>query len=178
MTSASVLLAASLLLLTECSPPDPWASQRAELDSKTDAVEAFAAAGIDSITVYSLDGSLIRPEEDLDADARERFNSTVTATEFHKYGIMASVVITDKAHSARIMTATAAGMRVPMEDFLCFAPHHGLRLKRGEVYMDLVICYTCAEIDIWATGKPLTGCSTSNVAQTILDEALKAATPP
>ena len=142
-----------------------------------DELDAFLAAGFDAVTVYAIDSSRAPRPDDRSDEAYWESGSEVNATHFHAFPIRKQVEVTDAGMGKRLAEATARDMRSRATSYKCFEPHHGLRVRRGTAFFDLVICHTCGNLEAWSDIRRGTMHETSDGASGILEQALKANQP-
>ena len=113
----------------------------------------------DQLELYSLDPS---KEDNKDKDA------------FHGYKVLGKTTV--KADDARKALADAVLKGVADSDGAiakCFDPRHGVRaVYDGRTY-DLVICFQCSQIEVFAGDKKLGVTPTAKTAEPALDKLLK-----
>ena len=119
-----------------------------------DAVEAFAREGAGDeklavkVTVYAIDS--LRNEMPGEADLEiGEFYGRVTPEHFHQYPIQKVRAVDDPAEARRVVEAVVRGIRRKAAGAKCFEPHHALRITRGAQHVDVVICYSCNQVEVW-----------------------------
>ncbi len=105
-------------------------------------------------------GCLRRPRPCLDEaesielislDPRER--AATPAETFHGWKVLGRAVLRDVADLRTIVTSLKRGIREADKVSGCFEPRHGLRAKKGDRSVDLVICFSCGWIEVHSEGK-------------------------
>lgn len=135
---------------------------------QADALDAFLSAGFDDVTVYAIEplSPSVRPASSTDARAR-----------FHQYPILKQVLVTDADKGRKLASEVSAAMRERAEPAKCFDPHHALRVRKGDTYFDLAICYSCNQVEIWGASYAGEIVTTSGKSQPALDAVLKRGKP-
>jgi hypothetical protein len=144
---------------------------------QADDLDAFVAAGFDDVTVYAIDSSRPDAPADMEVGDYQKWISEVDATHFHRFPIRKQVVVTDQPGGRKLASASSAGMRQWAPGAKCFEPHHGLRVRKGSAYFDLVICYSCDHVEVWSASDRGKIVTTSDKSQSALDAVLKRAKP-
>ena len=74
---------------------------------------------------------------------------------FHEHQILGRAEVTDAGERARLGRIVDGsthrfeeGAAVPD----CFSPRHGVRVRRGATQVDLLICYQCSNVHVYAPG--------------------------
>jgi hypothetical protein len=135
---------------------------------QADDLDAFLAAGFDDVTVYAI--------EPLSPSASPP-SSTSGSAHFHQYPIRKQVLITDPDEGRKLASEVSVAMRERAEPAKCFDPHHALRVRKGDIYFDLVICYGCNQVELWGASYAGKIVSSSDRSQAALDAALKRGKP-
>jgi hypothetical protein len=55
---------------------------------------------------------------------------------------------------------------------VCFHPRHGIRVTRGDTVTDVVICFECYKVQVFANGQRAKGFLITDVGQGEFDEVL------
>jgi len=97
----------------------------------------------------------------------------ITAGEFRRYPVLGRAEISDAstrnelAHRLLQSIEESSGAQ-----YLCFHPRHGLRVRKGDVELDLVLCFECSAARIHR-GEALWTVALSRGTQPDFDRALK-----
>jgi hypothetical protein len=95
---------------------------------------------------------------------------------FHGWQVLGKTLVKGEVERKRLADA----LRLGAEDnfgmaALCFIPRHGLRLKGGGKTVDLVICFECLQVQVYADNEKPEGFLTTGEPQEVFDATLKAA---
>ena len=121
-------------------------------------------ADAEKVTLYSLDFRTDQEPGD--------------AGRFHGYPVLGSIDVSDASRRGAIVAAMSDGIeRFRGESgHNCFWPRHGIRAERGGKATDYVICFECAQIEVYdANGSKIHSMLTTKQPQPTLDRPLKAA---
>ncbi len=124
------------------------------------------------LTLFSLD-----PSEDFFDAAKQNF---------HKHGIFGQTVISEPAEKAALLASFYDGFVAPPDPrglkqigIGCFNPRHGLRATLDGKTVDLLICFSCMQVEIYVNDHQLDGHRHINAAPSEKFNAiLKAANVP
>lgn len=92
---------------------------------------------------------------------------------FHRMVILGSTTIDDPDVQTRLVEAVRSGVERIYFLPLCFNPRHCIRLTKGGVVTDLVICFECEQAQVWRDGKCIDQWTTNASPQPIFDQVLK-----
>jgi hypothetical protein len=99
--------------------------------------------------------------------------------DFYGHEILGRVLIKDVATRKKLTSALQWGARQSDGTRMaCFNPRHGIRVTRGGVVTDFVICFECRQVEVWRGGKRLASFLTSDWPQPVFDDVLKRAGVP
>jgi hypothetical protein len=90
----------------------------------------------DSITLYSIDGNDYFPPK----------KKPKTDEEFHSYPVLGKVEVTDASKLRQLVVALKEGIDEHGGGAKCFWPRHGVRVVRGNQWVDYVICFQCGNV--------------------------------
>src|ERR1043166_9003249 len=76
----------------------------------------------------------------------------VPRSRFHRYPVLGSAVVVDRALREEITSAVARGIEEPALVANCFIPRHGIRAADVYDSVDLVIYFECGQLQVDATG--------------------------
>ena len=98
----------------------------------------------DKLTLYSLKPAY-------------NFNTDGSAFQggFHDYPVLGKTEIPADRRN-EVLAQLYNGLAVP-DNFLsyaCFCPRHGLRAEKGKQYVDLVICFSCQQMQVFTEKRP------------------------
>jgi len=95
--------------------------------------------------------------------------------DFHGYGVLGKVIITDPQIRKRLVSAFERGIEENQGEIAaCFNPRHGIHLTRNGNREDFVICFECRQAYLY--GVVETHVLISASPQPVFDKALLAAT--
>jgi hypothetical protein len=98
---------------------------------------------------------------------------------FHGYRILGTTVVGDETTRRRLNDALRGGVRWVLADRpRCFTPRHGVRIVRGLESTDFVICFECAQVQMWRGAQKLADWPTDSSPQVIFDDVLRKASVP
>jgi hypothetical protein len=104
--------------------------------------------------------------------------ATHSGVRYHNHAVLGSTPITDPATRRRLNDALQAGVRQSDGTRMaCFNPRHGIRVTRGGVVSEFVICFECRQVQVYRDGSKLYFL-TSNSPEKVFDEVLKSANVP
>jgi hypothetical protein len=90
----------------------------------------------DAITLYSIDGNDYFPPE----------KKPKTDEEFHSCPVLGKVEIRDVSQIRELVGALKEGIDEHGGGAKCFWPRHGVRVARGNQWVDYVICFQCGNV--------------------------------
>jgi len=103
--------------------------------------DADSRIAVDSMTVYSLDGTYHRQK-----------GQKPPAETFHGYPVLGKVDIAAKDRTA-ILAAVKKGIaQSDGKENNCFWPRHGLRLKQEGKTIEYLICFECLQLEEFIDG--------------------------
>jgi len=126
------------------------------------AVQALAAP--DSVVLYSLEPWTENP----DADRNWK------GAKFHGYNCLGQITLTGLDEQTAIAEFKKAVPKEVQPMALCFDPRHALRVVSGHHSYDFLLCYECAQMEVYVDGKQITTLSASG-SPDILNGLLKKA---
>jgi hypothetical protein len=130
--------------------------------------DADLAIPIDSMTIYSLDGTY---EE---GHSKKKPSGEM----FHKYPVLGKVDIAAPKDRTAILAAVKKGIaKSDGTEAKCFWPRHGIRLTQSGKTIEYVICFQCLQLDEYVDGKSSHKLTTESPA-TVLDKHLEEAGVP
>ena len=101
------------------------------------------------------------------------------AKTFHGHKILGETRIEDTTTRKRIYSAFRRGVNDHDGSVAaCFTPHHGLQLQTGKSFLDMVICFKCAQVKVWKNGRPEEPILISTSPRATFNEILRAAKVP
>lgn len=179
-TSQAWALAGWLALLAGCAPSGDLQGAK-----RTEAV--FAA--LDNAEEYVLFS--LEPTEDEEAEAAGEVaeeaapgdpsagTKPAALDKFHGWRVLGQTTIDDKAVQKKLNGALDTGRRESDGSIAsCFWPRHGIRVRHGGKEYDLVICFECAQVEVYEGGQRGGDWLTSHSPQAVLDEVLRSAGVP
>jgi hypothetical protein len=92
--------------------------------------------------------------------------------DFHRYKVLGTVTINDPETRKKLVTAFKKAVAENQEYVAaCFNPRHGIRVTRNEKQADFVICFQCAQVEVFGevSGRILIG----NSARALFDSVLQ-----
>ena len=102
------------------------------------------------------------------------YKSAATKETFHEYIVLGRADIRDAGQRRELLRALYKGIaRSGGRMAACFNPRHGIHATRGGKTVDLLICFECSGIAVYADTE--TGATTSNYPQPTFDSALQRA---
>ena len=92
--------------------------------------------------------------------------------DFHRYKVLGTAVIEDAETRKKLVTALKRAV-AENQDYIaaCFNPRHGIRVTRNGKQADFVICFQCAQAELFGEG--YTRLLIANSAQTLFDYILR-----
>ena len=72
---------------------------------------------------------------------------------FRRHIVRLRAVVIDDAGRREVGAAVASALVTPAQAASCFDPHHAVRLVRGGIAVDLVICFMCGKAQVWGPGQ-------------------------
>jgi hypothetical protein len=154
------------------APPAPKPPEKPFVGRDTEAVKA-AFPGTDRDVLEqpeSLELLSIHPYPDGDGKPANEKES------FQGYKVLGRAAVTEAAERRALVEAVYKGLNDRYGPApACFNPRHALRAKKGEVTVDVVICYECETVQVHSKAHP-DGRKTVRSATTasgVLDKALK-----
>jgi hypothetical protein len=92
--------------------------------------------------------------------------------DFHRYKVLGTAVIEDAETRKKIVSAFKRAV-AENQDYVaaCFNPRHGIRVTRNGKQADFVICFQCAQAELFGEG--YTRLLIANSAQTLFDNILR-----
>ena len=104
--------------------------------------------------------------------------ATPSGIRYHNHAVLGSTPITDPATRRRLNDALQAGVRASDGTVMaCFNPRHGIRVTRGGVVSEFVICFECRQVQVYR-GEVKLYFLTSNSPEKVFDEVLQSANVP
>jgi hypothetical protein len=104
--------------------------------------------------------------------------ATPSGVRYYNHGVLGSTSITDPATRRRLNDALQAGVRSSDGTVMaCFNPRHGIRVTRGGVVSEFVVCFECRQVRVYRDGKTY-HFLTSDSPQKVFDAVLKSANVP
>lgn len=97
---------------------------------------------------------------------------------FHDYRVLGKTVITDRATRARLDKALRGGVKRAFSRVRCFSPRHGIRVTTGGQTTDIVICFECAQVQVWNGSQRIADWDTGASPQPVFDNVLREANVP
>ncbi len=77
------------------------------------------------------------------------------ADSFHGHTILGQTEVKDMLTRRKLGTAFKRGVADHDGSVAaCFIPHHGIRARKGDQTVDLVICFKCAQVQVHINGQP------------------------
>ena len=73
-------------------------------------------------------------------------------TGFHQMKVVGKTAVKDAATRKKLVAAFAKGMEGKIDPARCFNPRHGIRATHDGKTVDLVICFECAQFDLYEPG--------------------------
>ncbi len=70
---------------------------------------------------------------------------------FHGDGVLGRVVLKDQEEREWLIENLEGGLRHSDQGAMCFFPHHGIRAKKGDQVVDVLICFSCHWAYIYTT---------------------------
>ncbi|MDB5309245.1 MAG: hypothetical protein JWO38_3447 [Gemmataceae bacterium] len=98
---------------------------------------------------------------------------------FHGHTVLGKTAVTNQLTRRKLFAAFRQGV----DDHdgsvaACFIPHHGLRVRSGQHVVDLVICFKCAQVQVYADGAATESVLISTSPRPTFNEVLRAARVP
>jgi hypothetical protein len=120
----------------------------------------------DTFELYSLD-----PDRKIDKDGKV----VPVGDDFHGWQVLGKTEVKGEAKRKQLTDA----LRLGAEDNFgmaaaCFIPRHGIRLKDSGKTVDLVICFQCLQVQVFADGKQQKGFLITGDPQKEFDATLQA----
>ena len=81
---------------------------------------------------------------------QESESALVGSQLFHGYRILGQVPVSAPADQKRVAQAVQHAVLVAFDSAACFNPRQGVRVSDGRDTYDLVICFECGEMEIFA----------------------------
>ncbi|MFI4859327.1 MAG: hypothetical protein ACIAXF_01460, partial [Phycisphaerales bacterium JB063] len=104
----------------------------------------------DSVFLYAIDGPAM---DGLEADAPDPRDGLTPDLLFYSYPILGQVDLTGTDTGKQLTDMMELQRNDPNGDMAeCFKPRHALRVVRGDVTTDYVICFQCSAYDIHSNG--------------------------
>jgi hypothetical protein len=97
---------------------------------------------------------------------------------FHGYKILGKTIVKGDDASKAVAAVLQAVADSDGTEADCFEPRHGLRVTRDDKTYDLVICFHCQSIQVYAGDKMISAVPTTRSAAPVLDKILKDAGVP
>ncbi|MGE0708022.1 MAG: hypothetical protein AB7N76_17570 [Planctomycetota bacterium] len=88
------------------------------------------------------------------------------------YPVRSRVELRSPRQRAEVLGAVYTGIAQGGPVAFCFEPHHALVATRGAERVELVICFTCAQVELRRDGETLRTVATSDHGQELLNRAL------
>lgn len=125
--------------------------------------DADLAIPIDSMTVYSLDGTYEK------GDSKRKPSGEM----FHDHPVLRKVDIASAQDRTAILAAVKKGIaKSDGTQAKCFWPRHGIRLTQSGKTIEYVICFQCLQLNEYIDGKSSHKPTTKSPA-TVLDKHLQ-----
>ncbi len=135
----------------------------ASCGKKTSTRDFPAIASPDQLTLYSIDGN-IHPGTG---------SATPGGNSFRGYPVLGKIEFNKSADADSIVNAVNESMRKSDGTVaMCFIPRHGLRVVRGGVTTDYVICFQCLHLQIHSEGSEIKSVPLTKDAQELLNRHL------
>ena len=92
--------------------------------------------------------------------------------DFHRYKVLGTAVIEDAETRKKIVSAFKRAV-AENQDYVaaCFNPRHGIRVTRNGKQVDFVICFQCAQAEVF--GEVYTRLLIANSARALFDSVLR-----
>jgi hypothetical protein len=92
--------------------------------------------------------------------------------DFHRYKVLGTVTINDPETRKKLVTAFKRAV-AENQDYVaaCFNPRHGIRVTRNGKQVDFVICFQCAQAEVF--GEVYTRLLIANSARALFDSVLQ-----
>lgn len=143
-----------------------WAGCLSTAGGKFPKPVAEALAAPDELVLYSLE-----PGKFGDKDG--------APNTFHGHTILGRTEVTDAKTQKRLVDALKRGVSDHDGSVAaCFIPHHGLRVRKGDQVIDLVVCFKCAQVNVYENGTRGEGVLISTSPRATFNEVLKQAKVP
>lgn len=124
----------------------------------------------DTFTVFSLEPALLA------ADATK---GKPPAETFHGHAVLGQTEVKDAVTRRRLVGAFNRGVSDHDGSIAaCFIPHHGLRVQKGRHTVDLVICFKCAQVEVYVDGEKTESILISTSPRPMFNEVLERARVP
>ncbi len=124
--------------------------------------DADLAIPIDSMTIYSLDGTY-----------EEGHSKEPSGEMFHNYPVLGKVEIVSAQDRTAILASVKKGIaKSDGTEAKCFWPRHGIRLTQSGKTIEYVICFQCRRLNEYIDGKASHKLTTKSPAA-VLDKHLK-----
>lgn len=144
-----------------------WAGCLSMAESKLPKTVAEALAAPDEFILYSLEPG--KPGAKDDADAKT----------FHGHTILGQTEVMDAKTQKKLVDAFHRGVSDHDGSVAaCFIPHHGVRVRKGKQVVDLVVCFKCAQVNVYENDKKSEGVLISTAPRATFNEVLKQAKVP
>lgn len=102
-----------------------------------------------------------------------------TKETFHGHAVLGKTMIADTTVRRKLFTAFRRGVSDHDGSIAaCFIPHHGLSIRSGTRTVDLVICFKCAQVQVFDNGKPTDTVLISTSPRETFNEVLRGAGVP
>lgn len=96
------------------------------------------------------------------------------AGEFHGFTVLGEKVISDPEVKVRILKALKDCMPEldDGEQYSCFEPRHGIRVRSRDTTFDFVICFECSGVDVYLNDQNIAGFKISRIGdpQAVFDK--------
>lgn len=144
-----------------------WAGCLSMAESKLPNPVAEALAAPDEFILYSLEPG--KPGVADGADAKT----------FHGHTLLGQTEVKDAKTQKKLVDALNRGVSDHDGSVAaCFIPHHGLRVRKGKHVVDLVVCFKCAQVNVYENDKKGEGVLISTTPRATFNEVLKQAKVP
>lgn len=95
---------------------------------------------------------------------------------FHGWKVLGSTTIKEAATRTKLLDALAKGVAENEGEVAgCFNPRHGIRAKKGQEIVELVICFECLSAQVYVDGKAGKGFLLTSSPQPTFNSVLKQA---
>lgn len=144
-----------------------WAGCLSMTEGKVPKPVAEVLAAPDEFVLYSLEPGKMGDKDGADGKT------------FHGHTILGQTEVKDAKTQKKLVDAFNRGVRDHDGSVAaCFIPHHGLRVRKGERVVDLVVCFKCAQVNVYENDMRGEGVLISATPRATFNEVLKQAKVP